>query len=165
MTSVRDIPTAHTPPGGYGAQMPPPVLAGCDDPVVAGAPDLRGLWRVAAVDAADPLADDHPVHRHVERIEQAGRRVVVTSSGVVHDMVADGSYEHGVNDVAAADLTTPIAVAATFEDGALVLRPRGLPGAEVRRWRDGDDQMWQNGSAFIARLERVTPDGDGRATR
>ena len=45
MTSVHDIPTAHTPEGGYGDAMPPPVLAGCDDPIAPGAPDLRGTWR------------------------------------------------------------------------------------------------------------------------
>ena len=28
MTSVSDIPTAHTPPGGYGTEMPAPVLDG-----------------------------------------------------------------------------------------------------------------------------------------
>jgi hypothetical protein len=30
--------------------MPPPVLAGCDEPLIAGAPDMRGLWRVVAVE-------------------------------------------------------------------------------------------------------------------
>ena len=40
------IPVAHTPPGGYGSEMPPQVLAGCQEPLVEGAPDLRGLWRM-----------------------------------------------------------------------------------------------------------------------
>jgi len=31
-----DIPVAHTPPGGYGTTFPPLVLAGCDEPLVAG---------------------------------------------------------------------------------------------------------------------------------
>ena len=132
----EEIPVAHTPPGGYGAKMPPPLLAGCDDPLAPGTPDLRGTWRVVDARAADePLPADHPIRAHVERIEQAGNRVVVTSDGVVHDMVADGTFEHGVNDVMALDFVTPIVVAATFEDGVLVLRPRGLPGVEVRRWR------------------------------
>ena len=122
------IPVAHTPPGGYGAEMPPPVLAGCTEPLVDGAPDLRGTWRV--VDAhADGVAlpADHFVWAHVERNEQAGNRVIVTGGGVVHDMVADGSYEHGVNDVMAIDFTTPIVVSAAFEDGVLVLRPAASP--------------------------------------
>jgi hypothetical protein len=137
--------------------MPPPVLAGCMDPLVDGAPDLRGTWRV--VDArADgvALSHDHPVWAHVERNEQAGNRVVVTADGIVHDMVADGTYEHGVNDVMAVDFTTPIVVSATFEDDALVLRPRDVPGVEVRRWREGEQLVWQYHTMFVARLERVS---------
>lgn len=157
MTSVHDIPTARTPAGGYGDAMPPPFLAGCDDPLPTGAPDLRGTWKTVDAAALDgsALPADHPIRNHVERIEQASDRVIVTSSGVVHDMIADGSYEHGVNDVMAADLTTPISVAATFEDGALVLRPRDLDGVEVRRWREGAQLVWRYHTLFEARLERL----------
>jgi hypothetical protein len=101
------------------------------------------------------VADDHPVRHHVERIEQAADRVVVTSSGVVHDMVADGTYEHGVNDVMQVDFMTRIEVAAAFEDGVLVLRPKGMPGVEVRRWREGDQLVWSYHTAFTARMERI----------
>ena len=154
MPSVRDVPTAHTPSGGYGNEMPPPVLAGCDEPLVADAPDLRGTWRVVAAESGGvPLADDHPVLRHVERVEQAADRVVVTAGGVVHDMYADGTEDGGVHDVAAADFSTPIVVVATFENGVLVLRARGLP-VEVRRWRDGEQLVWQYHTMFTARLER-----------
>jgi hypothetical protein len=157
MTSVRDIPTAHTPPGGYGDAMPPPVLSDCHDALIAGAPDLRGTWRAVQATAVDggELPADHPVRGHVERIEQAADRVVVTAGGVVHDMVVDGTHEHGVNDVMAADFTTPISVAASFEDGALVLRPRDLEGVEVRRWREGDQLVWRYHTLFEVRLERV----------
>jgi len=156
MTSVQDIPTAHTPAGGYGPEMPPPVLAGCDEGPAPGVPDLRGTWHVVdGTSAGAPLADDHPVRGHVERIEQAGRRVVITGGGVVHDMVADGTLEHGVHDVMAADFTTEIAVVAAFEGGVLVLRPDGMPGVEVRRWRDGDDLCWRYHTLFEVRLTRV----------
>lgn len=156
MTSVRDIPKAHTPPGGYGTEMPGPILAGCTDPLAPGAPDLRGTWNVVDGEAAgSPLPPDHPIRSHVERIEQAGDRVVVTSSGIIHDMVADGTYESGVRDVMAADFTTPIEVAATFEDGVLVLRPNGLAGVEVRRWREGSQLVWQYHTMFTVRMERI----------
>jgi hypothetical protein len=170
MVSAREIPVAHTPPGGYGEAMPPPVLAGCTEPVVAGAPDLRGTWRVVdlLVDGGRAPAD-HPVWQHVERIEQAADRVVVTAGGVIHDMVADGSLERGVDDVMAIDFTTRIAVAASFEGGALVLRPQGLPDVEVRRWREGDQVVWSYHTMFTARMERVAAEeervanSDGRA--
>jgi hypothetical protein len=136
--------------------MPPPVLAGCADPLVAGAPDLRGTWKVVDASAnGEPLPADHPVWQHLERIEQAGDRVVVTSSGIIHDMVADGTFDNGVNDVMAADLTTPIAVAATYDDGVLVLRPRDHPDVEVRRWREGDQLVWTYHTMFTARADRI----------
>ena len=156
MTGVRDVAVAHTPPGGYGDVMPPPVLADCSDPVVPAAPDLRGTWRVidAWSDGA-PLPPHHPVRRHVERIEQAANRVVVTADGIVHDMIVDGTFENGVHDVMAVDFVTPIVVAASYEDGVLVLRPRDVPGIEVRRRRDGDHIVWDYAMLFTAWLERI----------
>ena len=151
------IPKASTPPGGYGAEMPPPILAGTADPLVTGAPDLRGTWKVVSATGSDgaPVAETHPILGHVERIEQAADRVVVTGGGVVHDMRADGTHANGVNDVMAADKVTQISVAATFEDGALVLRPRDLPGVVVTRRLDGDQMVWDYAGAFVARLERI----------
>ena len=42
---ASDIPIAHTPPGGYGSEFPQPVLTTCTEPLVAEAPDLRGMWK------------------------------------------------------------------------------------------------------------------------
>ena len=149
------IPTAHTPPGGYGDQMPEPILARCTEPLADGVPDLRGVWAVVdLVVNGERAPADHRLWRHVERIEQCGNRLVVTGGGVVHDMVVDGTYERGVNDVMASDFATPINVAASFEDGALVLRPKGLDGVEVRRHREGDELVWQFHTLFTARLRR-----------
>ncbi|NLV55064.1 MAG: hypothetical protein GXY13_05585 [Acidimicrobiales bacterium] len=153
MTEAADIPRAHTPPGGYGDVMPPPILDGCTDALAPGAPDLRGTWRVVEVwDDSGPLPTEHRVWNHVERIEQAGDRVVVTGGGVVHDMVVDGTFENGLDDVMVADFSTRLIVAATYEDGALVLRPRDIPDVIVRRWRDGDHLMWTYHTLFTARL-------------
>jgi hypothetical protein len=134
--------------------MPPPVLGACAEPLVEGAPDLRGLWRVVSVEVAGQTVDDHPVAAHVERIEQCGDRLVVTADGVIHDMRCDGTEEHGVHDVAAIDFETPITVVATYEDGVHVLRPVGLPGVEVTRRRDGDRLIWDY-VGFTATLERM----------
>jgi hypothetical protein len=150
-----DIPVAHTPPGGYGREMPPPILAGCDEPLAPSAPDLRGTWRTVAVAwASGSPPDPDPMAEHIERIEQCGDRVCITSAGIIHDMRADGTVERGVNDVAAAD-GREFAVVCTFEDGVHVLRPVGLPGVEVTRKLDGDELVWSYGPMFTARLERV----------
>ena len=151
--SVDEIPVAYTPTGGWTGAMPAPVLAGCTDPLVAGAPDLRGLWRVVAVTVDGVDDPEHRAHGLVQRIEQAGDRLVVTAGGIIHDMRCDGTEEHGVHDVAEFDHATPITVVASYEDGVHVLRPVGLP-IEVRRRRDGDAMVWDYLN-FTARLERV----------
>lgn len=153
MTTVDAIPVAHTPPGGWVGDLPAPVLAGCHEPLVTGAPDLRGLWEVVRVDVDGVPVDGHPGLGRRQRIEQAGDRLVVTAAGIVHDMRCDGVEAHGVHDVAEFDKATPIHVVATYEDGVHVLRPVGLP-IEVRRWREGDELVWQY-VGFTARLREV----------
>jgi hypothetical protein len=148
------IPVAHTPPGGYGGELPPPVLAGCTEPLVDGAPDLRGTWAAHAVEVDGRPVPEHRAMSHVERIEQCGDRLVVTAGGVIHYMRCDGTEEHGVLDVAEMDFTTPITVVATYEHGVHVLRPVGLPGIEVTRRLDGDELVWTY-LGFTARLHRV----------
>ena len=134
-TTVKatDIPVAFTPPGGY-REFPPPVLVGCDEPIVTGAPDLRGVWQVYK----------GPLKGHIERVEQAGNRVVVTGGGVIHDMYADGTLDGGVNDVHA-DKRERISVAARFEKGRLNLYPGGRKIALVTRYLDGEEMIWRYG--------------------
>ena len=124
-------------------------------PLAVGAPDMRGIWRVVSVDWNGGAAPDpDPIAGHIERIEQCADRVIVTSSGVIHDMRADGTAERGVNDVAAAD-GQPISVVCTFENGVHTLRPVGMPGIEVTRRLDGHQLVWEYGPMFVARLERM----------
>ena len=152
---ASEIPVAHTPAGGYGTDMPPPVLAGCTEPLAAGVVDMRGLWRAVEVTWKDGVVrDDDPMAAHVERIEQCGDRVCITAGGVVHDMRADGTVEHGVDDVTPQGV--PINVVCTFEDGVHTLRPVGMPGVEVTRRLDGDQLVWDYGPLFTARLERMS---------
>lgn len=151
-------PVAHTPPGGYGSQFPAEVLAGCDESVVSGAPDLRGLWKVVAVEVNATPDPSHRALGLVQRIEQAGDRIVITAGGVIHDMRCDGTTENGVNDVAERDFTTPITVVATYENGVHVLRPVGIP-VEVTRQLDGNQMIWSY-VGFVARLDRVGETSD-----
>jgi hypothetical protein len=153
--NADQIPVAHTPPGGYGADMPPPILEQCDESLVSGAPDLRGTWRAVVVEWTNGAPPDpDPILDHVERIEQCGDRVCITSAGIIHDMRADGSAENGVNDVGAVD-GREISVVCTFEEGVHMLRPVGPPGIEVTRRLDGEQLVWTYGPMFTARLERV----------
>ena len=150
-----EILVAHTPPGGYGDDMPPPILADCAEPLVAGAPDLRGTWQVVSVLVDGRDTPEHPVNDTLQRIEQCGDRLVVTGGGIVHDMRCDGTEANGVHDVAQLDFSSPITVIATYEDGVHVLRPVGLPGVEVTRRRDGVRMVWTY-PGFTALLERLS---------
>jgi hypothetical protein len=160
--SVDDIPIAHTPPGGYGDTFPEPVLAACSEPLVAGAPDLRGLWKTLRAErAGEPVPDDDPIYTYVERIEQCGNRIVDMGGGTITDARADGTEEHGVHDVSAFDFETPISAIASYEDGVFVLRPVGLPGIEVTRRLDAAGHMvWTRPDLGVITLERIS-DGAG----
>ncbi|WP_419853682.1 hypothetical protein [Candidatus Poriferisodalis sp.] len=164
MTLTADsIPVAYTPAGGW-TQWPPPVLAGCTQPLCDGAPDMRGFWQTVEVYVDGTAQPGHPAIGHVQRIEQAADRVVVTGAGIIHDMRCDGTLRNGVHDVAEFDKSTEIHVVASFEDGVHVLRPHGLNVGtgpiEVRRWRDGEHLMWDY-IGFTARLRWLAaPDAD-----
>lgn len=156
-----DIPIAHTPEGGWRqgptGELPPPVLAGCDEPLPPGAPDLRGLWQAYHVECDGAVLVDHPLMNSVQRIEQCGDRVVITAGRIIHDMRADGTLEHGVDDVAEMDLKTRIRVAATFTDGRLDLHPGGIDPARpalVTRQLDGDELLWRY-AIFTVRCRRL----------
>jgi len=153
-----DIPTAYTPSGGWRGETPPPVLAACTEPLAAGAADLRGVWKAYAVEQGGEPVTNHPLNEHVERIEQCGDRVVITSEPVIHDMRADGVLDHGVNDVAAANFT-PIRVAAVFSKGRLELYPGDVqPGAAPLVTREiVDGELILNYVVFKVTMRRMDP--------
>lgn len=157
MTNATEIPVAHTPEGGWHGEMPPPILAACTEQLAPGAPDLRGMWRAVSVEQNGVAVTDHPLTRHVERIEQCGDRVVITGGRIIHDMRADGTLEHGVDDVLERDLTTRIKVAAVFKDGRLDLHPFGIdparPPLVTREVIDG--RLIWNYATFRVTLERI----------
>lgn len=137
---ARDIPRAYTPQCGWEA-FPMPVLASCREPLSTGAMDLRGLWQ----------SEDG---RHIERIEQCGNRVVITSTGVIHDMIADGTLANGVNDVTARGCAH-VQVAARFtSEGALALRPFLGPTIVTRRI-EGEKLVWKHPAVGEIKLDRL----------
>ena len=150
--SADDIPVAHTPPG-YWTTMPAPILEDCTEPLVEGAVDMRGLWKVV-----ESHANGEPSKMMlggVQRIEQCGNRVIVAGGGVTHDMRCDGTYENGVNDIGERSSGgRQISVAASFENGVHILRPKGMDITVERELVDGD-LIWRYGPTMVLRLERV----------
>ena len=168
--TADEIPVAHTPTGGFRETFPEPVLARCTEPLVAGAPDLRGLWKMLRAERAGvPISAGDPLHFYVERIEQCGNRIVDMGGGTIADARADGTLENGVHDVSVFDYTTPIHVVASYEDGVFVLRPallfgRTIPWVQVTRRLDADGHMiWTRPDKdhLVVTLERIGSATDG----
>jgi hypothetical protein len=175
-----DIPVAHTPPGGYGNTFPPPVLARCTEPLVAGAPDLRGIWKAVSVERGGvPASREDRLYHYVERIEQCGNRIVDMGGGTIADGRADGTAENGIHDVLVFDYKTPIHIAVTYEEGtSYVLQPTlatvlsrafpsldippnwlsmTVPGLKVTRrlLPDGNMEWTRPDQDFVMVLERI----------
>jgi hypothetical protein len=150
---TADFPLGKTAPGATLDVWPARVLDGCTEPLAPGVPDLRGVWEVY----------DGRLKGHVERIEQAGNRICITTGGLVHDMYCDGTLENGVDDIGGFG-GGRIRVAATFEDGVHKLRPWAKRLVAVTRRLEGDEMRWRYGP-FRNKLRRLAvPQLDHPAT-
>ncbi len=141
---ATDFPLGKTQPGASLEVWPVRVLDGCTEPLAVGVPDLRGVWEVY----------EGRMKGHVERIEQAGNRICITTGGLVHDMYCDGTLENGVDDIGGFE-GKRIRVAATFEGGVHKLRPWAKRVVLVTRWLEGDELRWRYGP-FRNKLRRLT---------
>ena len=175
-----DIAIARTPEGGYGNSFPPPVLARCTEPLAAGAPDMRGIWKAIRVRRDGALVPESDrLYHYVERIEQCGNRVVDMGGGTIADGRADGSAENGIHDVFVFDYKTPLHVIVSYEEGtSYVLRPMlvsviarkfpsihipwawlpwGVPGVKVTRRLDSEGHLvWTRpDQGFVMTLQRI----------
>lgn len=141
---ATDFPLGKTQPGASLDKWPGRVMDGCTEPLADGVPDLRGVWEVY----------EGRMKGHVERIEQAGNRICITTGGLVHDMYCDGTLENGVDDIGGFE-GKRIRVAATFEGGVHKLRPWAKGIVAVTRWLEGDELGWRYGP-FHNKLRRLT---------
>ena len=139
--SADDIPKAYTPNCGY-TQMPMPVLQDCREPLSPGVPDMRGLW----------LAESGFV-RHVERIEQCGNRMVVTTAGIIHDFRMDGTLKNGARDIQSACTNFASAIHVDKES-KVVFRPFDLFDT-VSRHLDGENMVFTFVNGLETRMSRA----------
>lgn len=129
-----DVALVRTLPDASWNVWPPRILDGCREPLAAGAPDLRGVWECYEGRMAG----------HVERVEQAGNRITITTGGLVHDMFCDGTLDNGVDDTSGIG-GRHIRVAADYDDGVHKLRPFDKFVVVVTRRLDGDEMVWRYG--------------------
>ena len=149
---AADIPKGNTPGCGYD-YFPLPILAACTEPLPADADDIRGLWR--------GVSGGHV--GHVERIEQCGSRVVVTTSGLIHDYGPNSTGGLNTNDTEGSVLFTfrgeehclRTSASMIWEDKTLNFYAFGWGPRVVRRYRDGDELIWEYVDGSVTRMERL----------
>jgi len=150
--TAAEIPKGNTPGCGYD-HFPLPILAECSEQLVAGSADIRGLWI--------GVAGGHV--GHVERVEQCGRRTVITSSGIIHDFGPNRSLGENTNDTEGAVLFSigdreycpRTSASMIWNDGVLDFHAFGWGPVVVRRYLDGDQLIWEYADGSITRMDRI----------
>lgn len=147
-----DIPKGNTPGCRYD-HFPLPILADCTEPLVEGAADIRGLWvgvRGAHVG-------------HVERIEQCGRRTVVTTSGIIHDYGPNSTLGDNTNDtegnvlfvIGATEYCPRTSASMIWNDGVLDFHAFGWGPVVVQRYLAGNQLVWEYADGSKTWMDRI----------
>ncbi len=149
---AAEVPKGNTPGCRY-SHFPLPILTECTEPLVDGAADIRGLW--VGVEGGHV--------GHVERVEQCGRRTVITSSGIIHDAGPNSTLGENSNDTAGAVLFTVgdreycprTSASMIWNDGVLDFHVFGSGPVVVRRYLEGDQLIWEYADGSVTRMNRI----------
>jgi len=147
-----EIPKGNTPGCRY-THFPLPILAECREPLIEGAADIRGLW----------IGVEGGHAGHVERVEQCGRRTVITSSGLIHDSGPNSTLGETTNDTEGAVLFTlgdreycpRTSASMIWNDGVLDFHVFGWGPVVVRRYLDGAQLIWEYADGSVTRMDRI----------
>ena len=148
---AADIAKGNTPGCGY-EKFPMPILGACTQALAEGVQDIRGLWQ----------AEEGKVG-HVERVEQCGDRTVITTAGIIHDLGTNATGGVTSNDTEGAVLFLlggreycPRTSAGTqWRNGKLEFRVLGWGPVVVRRYRDGEQLVWEYADGSQSRMNRI----------
>ncbi len=146
---AADIAKGNTPGCRY-SHFPLPILAECTEPLIAGAADIRGLWQEVG-------------GGHVERIEQCGRRVVVTSSGVIHDYGPNSTLGENTDDtegrvafrIGDREYCPRTSASMIWNEGVLDFHVFGWGPVVVRRYPKGDQLVWEYVDGSVTTMNRI----------
>lgn len=148
---AKDIPKGNTPGCAY-EHFPLPILADCTEPLVDGAQDIRGLWK-----AVSGKVD------HIERVEQCGDRTVITTAGIIHDGGTNATGSRNSNDTEGSvqfiaggkDYCMRTSASMIWRDGKLEFNVFGWGPVVVRRYRDGEQMIWEYADGSVTRMDRI----------
>ena len=147
---AKDIPKGNTPGCSY-THFPLPILAECTEPLVEGADDIRGLWQEVG-------------GSHVERVEQCGRRVVITSAGIIHDYGPNSTLGENTNDTEGLVFGFRIgdkafcprtSASMIWNNGVLDFHAFGFGPVVVKRYLDGEQLVWEYLDGRVTRMNRI----------
>ena len=149
--TAAEIPKGNTPGCGYD-HFPLPVLRDCTEPLVAGAADIRGLWQ--AVSGKEG---------HIERVEQCGSRVVVTTAGLIHDSGPNSTGGFNSNDTQGSVLfligdkeyCPRTSAGVSWNQGVLEFRVLGWGPIVVRRFLEDEQLVWEYADGSVSRMDRL----------
>ena len=149
---AADIAKGNTPGCGYD-HFPLPILADCTEPLPEGAADIRGLW----------LGVEGGHSGHVERVEQCGSRVVVTSSGIIHDAGPNSTLGETTNDtegsvlfiVGEREYCPRTSASMIWNDDVLDFHVFGWGPVVVNRYLDGEQLIWEYADGSTTRMDRL----------
>ena len=157
---AKDIAKGNTPGCAYD-HFPLPILRQCTEPLAEGAADIRGLW----IGVSGKVG-------HIERVEQCGSRVVVTSSGLIHDSGPNSTGGYNSNDTEG-NVTfllgdqeyCPRTSAGMFwNKGLLDFKLFGWGPVVVRRYLSGEQLVWEYVDGSITYMDRICELPDERKT-
>jgi hypothetical protein len=152
---AKDIAKGNTPGCGYD-HFPMPVLAECTEPLPEGVADIRGLW----IGVSGKVG-------HVERLEQCGRRTIVTSSGIIHDSGPNSTGGENSNDTEGSVLFTigdkeycnRTSASMIWNDGVLDFHVFGWGPVVVNRYLhegpDGEQLVWEYADGSTTHMDRI----------
>ena len=153
---AADIPKGNTPNCGY-THFPLPILAQCTEPLPESADDIRGLW----------IGVQGGHVGHVERVEQCGTRVVVTSSGVIHDYGPNSTAGLNTDDTEGSVLFTMgqkeycmrTSASMIWNDGVLDFHVFGWGPTVVKRYLEqgpaGEQLVWEYADGSSTYMDRI----------
>ena len=129
-----------------------PILQGCTEPLPADADDIRGLW----VGVSGRVG-------HVERVEQCGERLVVTSSGIIHDYGPNATAGLNTNDTEGSVLFAigdreycpRTSASMVWNNKVLDFHALGWGPVVGRRYIDGEQLVWEYVDGSVTRMDRI----------
>ena len=149
---AEEIPKGNTPGCAY-RHFPLPILADCTEPLVEGADDIPGLW----------IGVEGGHTGHVERIEQCGSRVVVTSSGVIHDSGPNSTLGENTDDteggalflIGEKEYCPRTSASMVWNKGVLDFHVFGWGPVVVQRYMEGEQLIWEYADGSVTRMDRI----------